>query len=301
MEKPIKEILNREVPETVKDILDKASDKIDEMVAFGAQILAWELGKKGDDTDLPPILFLRNLLENADAIGILIRHSSIEPCKILLRTALENYCSIEYLVQDPAKSKQRALCFMVWNYVEHGKWLIKSDKTSREFRELKANYLKDKLMKNSEPLIVEDAKTKILGLEELLNTEPYKMIKEEYDLKHSKKRNPAWYSLYGGPDSVSGLALNVELPALYEVLYRGWSHSTHGNNIIQGKLKTDSSGMLNIQPLRLSGEAESMAQHCMNLVITAYLIYVNMRLPERKPELLQFYEKIKGYKLSLIK
>jgi hypothetical protein len=90
MEKPVNEILNREVPEDVKNTLNKLSDKIDEMVAFGAQILVWELGKKGDDTDLPPILFLRNLLENADAIGILVRHSSIEPCLILLRTALEN-------------------------------------------------------------------------------------------------------------------------------------------------------------------------------------------------------------------
>jgi hypothetical protein len=190
---------------------------------------------------------------------------------------------------------------MVWNFVEHGKWLIKSDKTSKEFKELKENYLKDKLMKNNEPLVIEDAKTQISGLEDLLNTEPYKMIKEEYDLKHCQKRNPAWYSLYGGPDSIRGLAFNVELPALYEVLYRGWSHSTHGNNIVQGKLKRDSSRMLNIKPLRISGDAESIGQHCMNLVITAFLIYVDKRLPERKPELFQFYEKIRGYKLSLIK
>lgn len=301
MEKSVIKILNRNIPKNIKNKLDKHSDKINEMIAFGAKILAWDLGKKGDDADLPAILFLRNLLENADAIGILIRHSSIEPCKILLRTALENYCSIEYLIQEPEKSKERSLCFMVWNFVEHGKWLIKTDKNSKEFLELKENFLKDKLMITNYPLILENAKTLISRLDDLLATAPYKLIKEEYDLKASKKRNPAWYSLFGGPDSLRALAYKVKLPALYEVLYRGWSHSSHGNNIVQGKLKKDSSGMLDIEPLRTPDDADSIAQHCTNLVIAAFLNYVSNRLPERKPELLQFYENHKGYKLPLNK
>ena len=188
MEKRTVEILNKNIPEDVKDKLSTLSDSIDETIEFGAQILAWDLRRKGDDTDLPAIMFLRNMIENLDAIGILIRHSSIEPCKILLRTALENYCSIEYLLKNPAKAKQRALCFLVWNFIEHGKWLRRVDNTSKEYRDIKANFLKDKLMKASEPLAVEDAKLKISGLENLLNSEPYKDVKKEYDLKQGKKK-----------------------------------------------------------------------------------------------------------------
>ena len=96
-------------------------------------------------------------------------------------------------------------------------------------------------------------------------------------------------------------AQDVELPALYEVLYRGWSHSTHGNNTVQGKLKNDDTGFLEIEQFRSPNDSGSIAQHCTNLAIAAYMIYIDKRMPKRKGELRTFYERVRGVKLSLVK
>ncbi|MGJ1485706.1 DUF5677 domain-containing protein [Sphingobacterium multivorum] len=296
-----KEILNRNLPDVLKNQLDTLSDEIDHIIEFGTKILEFELCRSGDDTDLPPILFLRNLIENMDAASILIRNSSIEPCKILLRTGLENFCSIEYLIMNPEKSRQRSLCFLVWNLIEHNKWLVRTNSESKDYGELKTTYSKDRLMRGFEPLIIENAAEKTLVLKEIFRKEPYSLIKQEYDLTRKKlRKNPAWYSLYCGPQSIKDLASAVDLPALYEILYRGWSHSTHGNNIVQGKLKDDLAGMLVLEPLRSPEDVVSIAQHCRNFLIASFISYVDKRCPELRPELKRFYEDYRGIKLEQI-
>lgn len=88
----------------VERILEKFSSWIKEIVNFGSNIVLWDIqNAKGEDEILPPILFLRNLLEYCDACSILVKYSSIEPCNNLLRTILENFLYIEYRIPPSGK------------------------------------------------------------------------------------------------------------------------------------------------------------------------------------------------------
>ncbi len=57
----------------------------------------------------------------------MIKHSVIEPANNLLRTALENFFSIEYLLEEDQYLSQRAASFMVWFFVEQQRWLKQGD------------------------------------------------------------------------------------------------------------------------------------------------------------------------------
>ena len=86
---PRQEIIPRILDSNLEKVLEEFGTGIDQLVNFGSNIIAWDMEKKdGGDEDLPPILFLRNFIEEIDAISILVRKSSIDSCNNLLRTAL---------------------------------------------------------------------------------------------------------------------------------------------------------------------------------------------------------------------
>ena len=52
--------------------------------------MKWDADKgRAGDENTPPLLFLRNIIELGDAISILIKNSSIDPAKPLLRSLLK--------------------------------------------------------------------------------------------------------------------------------------------------------------------------------------------------------------------
>ena len=96
----IKELLPREPDENLQEVLTKFSFLVDSTINFGTNLLKWDLDKKrSGDENIIPVLFFRNLLEIGDSISILIRNSSIDPCKNLLRSLLENMYEMEYLLE----------------------------------------------------------------------------------------------------------------------------------------------------------------------------------------------------------
>lgn len=288
MTTPIEEIIPRNLPEDVSCVLSEFTNLNEEMVNFGSHVLGWDLNRDGSDEDLPSVLFLRNFLENIDAISVLIKYSSIEPCKILLRTALENVFYLEYILQKD--SKNRALAFIVWNTINNNKLLIQADSTSLEYKELLKKYQNDNLLKNAKPPIIEHTSELIKLGEKIFLLPKFLPIKEEYDnTKRLLRKKPAWYSLFDGPRTIEELANRVQLSALYEVLYRNWSGSIHGTNIIQGKFITGANQKHEIIQLRHPKDAQSITLYCCNLCLMVFKNYLTVRNPERLPAFLEWY------------
>lgn len=273
-------LLSRTIDVNLKDYLLNLHDGLAKTVDFGVEILLTDFERGGTDLDLPILLFLRNLISTADGISVLIKNSIIEPANNLLRTALENFFSIEYLLGEDQYSEQRARSFMVWHFAEQQRWLKKGDNTTSEFQALVAKHKKDKSFRNIPVMEFPMADKQWKGFEALFESPELKETKNEYDrLKAAKKRTPMWYQLYGGPSSLEELANRVGYPAVYEMLYRGLSISSHGNNIISGKLYFGESSNAELASLRDSYGAESVVNHCMNFCRLAYRTIITKRMP----------------------
>lgn len=280
MEIERKTILSRTLLEEDKIYLSDLSSMLERTVDFGIKLLEADFARGGNERDLPPVLFLKNLMGNIDAISVLVASSVLEPCNVLLRTALENFFSLAYLLEDNAGSGQRSMDFLVWDLVERKKWLKKGDINSIEHQVLVKKYKHDKRFKNSPvitmPLAQQDWNRIDLALEE----EGYRETFHEFErTKKTRKRNPAWYSLSDGPGSLEELAGRLGYPVLYELLYRNFSISTHGNNIVVGKLSFPDGPQAMLEPLRNKTTAESIVSHSLNVCYLAFWSYVEKRVP----------------------
>jgi hypothetical protein len=249
---------------------------------------------------LPEILFLRNLVEEIDSISILVSHSAIDSSKSLLRTELENLLYIEYLFQKD--TTKRAMSFLFWDAInQHNRNSIFDSKSSRG-KELKAKIKKDKLLSNFNPF----ENSSIKEIQEqgkiLLKQEMYRATRDEYyKTKNKINKSPNWYSLYNGPKSLQQLANIVGYPAIYEIFYRNYSSSTHGNDIIRGKLKWSEDERLQVVQIRHPEDLKLVVINSYHIAIQAYFVFLKNRLPEKRDTFNQWYRKIKTQFDKIIK
>ena len=115
--KQIEEVLPSQLDESLEFILNSLSTNLSEVVNYGTHILMWDVETKrsGKDNHIPT-LFFRNAIELGDSISLLIKNSSIDPSKILLRTLIENTYGLIYILER--NEKQRALSYMVWKTIK---------------------------------------------------------------------------------------------------------------------------------------------------------------------------------------
>jgi hypothetical protein len=279
--KPIEEFIPRTVSLEVQKILDSFSSWLEEIVNFGSNIVSWDIEKaRGEEEILPPILFLRNFLEYTDACSILVKQSSIEPCNSMLRTVLENFLSLEYLLQE--KKHERSLCFIVWNAFENKQIFQSMDRNSVSYKRIEDAFNKDKIFHGIKPFALPDIELRIKNNERLLEYDKYKStVSEFFRTKKNSNKNPNWYSLYNGPRNVEQLADRLGFNAYYEILYRGLSSSTHGTSIIQGKVTRNIDYGVDIHQIRLPASAQTVTTLCINLSTYLFKTYIHKRLPNK--------------------
>jgi hypothetical protein len=237
-------------------------------------------------------------MELIDSIAILIRNSSIDPCKSLLRTSLETFFYLDFLLDN--EQEKRAMCFLVWNAHRNIKLYKKLDGESELFKEMKSKYEKDRYLKNIEPLVYKEIVDPALeNSERLLELPSYQPVNSEYLRTKKLRKNPNWYSLYDGPKDIEMLANKSQFAVLYEILYRSWSQSVHGTDIIQGKVSKNTSGLGEILQIRFPAEAQTITQYCFNLSIPIFQKFIEKRIPEKNDEFKKWYMEIRKFTLAL--
>jgi len=130
----------------------------------------------------------------------------------------------------------------------------------------------------------------ITNFENLLKKPDYKDANAEYQrVKKASKGNPYWYSLYGGPTSIEKLADYLKLTAMYHILYRQWSSSTHGTDIIQGKISRSSTGQTEILQLRLPTEAQVLTVLAVSIALELFQLFIRHYSRERSSDYKNWY------------
>ncbi len=300
MYKPIPEIISRDPNYNgISDTLNKFSAGLESAVDFGSNILDWDGGgRKGSDEQLPIMLMFRHFIELLDSISILIKHSSPDPAKLILRGALETYFGIEYLLEDDTHN--RSMAFLVWHTRKNLKAYSRLDSTTQSGKQLTKTLEKDKVTGDLDFLDVPHLDKAIKNLESLIQRPEYADANKEYDkLIASGEKKPQWFRLFDGPKNVEQLADHLNLQSFYEILYRNYSGPTHGTDIIQGKISESVSNGVDIVQIRNPKDAQTVTTFALTLSIRIYRIFIEARIPERQDDHKKWYESIRKLYLQI--
>lgn len=297
MTKPINEILPREIDSGIAEILEGFSQLIDEFVNFGTHILSWLIqASKGTDEQMPLIMFVRDMLEKADAISILIKHSKVEPSKVILRSIFELNLYILYLNED--QFLDRSMGFLVWR-AKKGIRLNRSfDKEDQDYKGLMSKFKKDTSF--FAPSLLEglpSAKPALENLNSLLQQPEYQKALSEYKrTKLKDDRNPEWYRLFNGPRNIQGLASHLDMPFLYEILYRQWSGNVHSTDVISGKIarnkntkNTSNKVSADILQLNIPADAQQITSYTLTLMLKTFICLRDKRISHKNEEIRAWY------------
>lgn len=269
----------------MKIVLKQLSECVREVVNFGTHILKWDVEKKRDGSDRhTPSVFLRNSIELADAISMLIEKSSIDPAKILVRTLMESNFNLLYMIEKDEQT--RAYYFLVCRLnkdIRSYRQYIKEDEISKDFvSKFKKQQPDFDVEKYCDPLEVQ----KIIQQKESLLTEsPYAEINLEYHrtcTKREKRNNdPNWYSLNDGPENFGSLCKYLNNSLLYENQYRRFSESVHSKNVMSGFAISgpDQADLLQIRNFK---DCREVFHNSVDLLLKLYIGFIKMRLPEKQ-------------------
>ncbi len=286
---PIKGVIPRELDSGVAELLDNFSRGIEECVNFGSHILNWDAKiKRGGDENFPPAMLFRHFLELIDSVSILVKNSSVDPCKLILRGALEVYFSLEYIFEK--ETKDRSMAFLVWHNHKNIKRYKSFDPNQEQGKQMQNSFNKDKLINGINLKNNPKIQQSIANLERLLKTEKFQKGEAEYQrLKNAGEKNPPWYRLFNGPKNIEELATRLNLAGLYEMFYRYWSGPTHGTDIIQGKAFENPSGGTDIIQIRYAKDAQAVTSQSMILLIKVFKLYISNRIPEKQQDFNSWY------------
>jgi hypothetical protein len=281
-------VLDRAKDENIQNILKRYSYYVEQVVNFGTHLLLWE----GDDSqsELTILkLMLRYFLDMLDALSILIRAGSGEASKSLLRSAFELNMSMHFIYSK--HTRERADAFLIVDKFDRLKELEKLNSESLPYKQTKAEFIKEGIIKDFDGKIDSQLiKRQIQTIEEELKNSDYRGIVNEYErvkLLKKKQKKIYWYELFEGVDSIESMAKSLNKHTFYEVLYRKWSKTVHGNEIIKNKIHTDSNGISDLVPIRLPVGLALIAKFACGFAINTFGNYVINSYPTRFEE----YEK----------
>lgn len=269
--------LKEEEPEVFK-LLAKFSEVIEETVNFGSLVFKWcnESLEGKADKEVPLILLFRHVLELLDAVSILIKESSAEPCKLQLRSMFEALLSINYLLEED--QEERAYAFLVNHAYKKIKTYKKLDPKTQQGKQFKG-ILKDTVLHDLDLSDLFDLSKMVDQQKELFRKDGFREAYQELErLRKEGRKNPNWYEFYSGPRDLEQLAIKLNKRDYYEYFYRHWSDYVHAADLITGNLGKTETGTY-LTSIRQPFEAQSITSIAITMALEVYRNMINHYVP----------------------
>ncbi len=270
----------------VRPVIEIATPLLKEVLSYGMALFArCSYRPEGDDENLAILFIYRHFLEMVDGVSILVAESAPAPAALLLRAMLESLLAIDYLTQDRAQTRSRALAYLYQVEINRKRFYLSQDATTpqgKTFRDLVAGDRDSPKWESADPA---ELAVYIQEIDDLLSTPDYQKIAEEY--KRTKKkvgRYPNWYSLNDGPRNIAQLAKLLNRGAAYALLYREWSERTHSADAIDRILTHDSSGPA-ARSLRDATELNATLDFAIGFALDAARCLIRYYRPAEEPAL----------------
>ena len=296
MIKPIKEIYDNSV--VASSELMEESKLIEKLLIFGTNLLKWEMDSAKEAAKFPLIFQLRRTLEILDSIQILIKHSNSSTLMILLRSQIESFFYIEYLIRE--ETQKRGIAYNYWHLKEMAKNYERLIPGTELYKQLQSHFRKDTSGNFQFDISSVDPEKSFSEIQSILNNEIFFDIKEEENrLKAENIKNPKWYQFYNPKNcSLKELSSSLGFNGLYEGSYRLNSRSTHGNDSHEGYFKYKPEGKIELFNIRTPVMTLDCTKESSHYALTLYQDYIEKRLPEYSDEFNSWFnteiEKLRG-------
>lgn len=287
---PHPEVLSRDLTER-KRVLDIFGGLLTEAVNFGTNLFAWCVAARPSQTDLTISALLHQFVETMDGAEVLVRQGATEPLKLVLRSALESYLSLLYILDRD--TELRAVCYRVADIRRRIKFLRQHDLATPQGKAFRAEIAKDTT--GFATAIGEksyrDTSQDVARLETALDSED-DTRRVHADWKARRKASgwdPPWYALLGGPANFCDLAAGLGYSGWYRILYAGWSATMHAEDALARVEIHAQNNEMSVRAMRHPEDLQVLTSMGASMAIRVYERIVRTRLPDREAALGLWY------------
>lgn len=283
---PLETILYREMSRvSAKEIIDIASPLLQETINYATNALArcatTPSGKI--DEDLAVLALYRHIIEMTDGIEVLVAQSCSQAVVPLLRSSFEALLSIEYILETDSQNRykdfnRRSLAWLLGHIHNRLNLYDRFDFSTNKGATTKKLFDEDKFI--SQIPISIDVGAARENLKKVLLKDHFLELETEYQtLVATKKREPNWYSLFGGPKNLRALAETLQQGGHYEILYRPWSTTAHAQDFV-AFVKIMADGNTGIGRLRNPDELQQMTGYAVSFLLRATRLTIGKFRPD---------------------
>lgn len=197
------------------------------------------------------LMLTRHLCEQLDGVAVLASEGCAEPAKPLIRSAFEAWLGVLFILEKD--NERRGLSYHVAHAHRKIKLYRKLDGANEAGKEQRKRIKGDPIGEEILDLFeATDLGPRVLRLEHMLSQSPYSAIEAEWRRVKKSKGAPNWFSLFGGPSSISALAHLLGKAFWYDFMYSEWSDAVHAGggmgHIAENRSARD--GSVAVRPLR---------------------------------------------------
>jgi len=229
---------------------------------------------------------LRQLIEYMDAIAILIKKSSSDPCILILRGLFENHIYLKFVLRE--KSEERAKAYYVSHLLTKKRNAEEHDFSTNLGRELKNKIEKDDISKYLS-LTTQNCQSEVDKIDKILQKPKYQYIKNEFDKRKMERKKTHWYSLFNGPTNLELLSNSVGCLGRYNILYRYFSKYAHSENQLDN-IDPQGAGMAGLVQIRNPEQAQQITQLTLTYGLDSFRIAIETLFPSLLNYYKQFYK-----------
>lgn len=235
----------------------------------------------GKDIHAVVQMLLFEFADSIDGANILIRVGASKNAALPLRTALEIGLGLRYLLEDNDNYERRSLSYEYFHLLDRLKWAQKCDTNHPVGKQLRAELEGDELANlfdvGAKGI---NMKEEIAKHEEKVNSPRYAAVRVEIDrMKREKKKAGNWYSLWNGPKDLRSLAIHLKQLSIYEVLYRSWSNTAHGEGAMQRIGGRTEDGRTHLAPLRYPEGLQEKSLNACHLTLGLMMTVMDKLVP----------------------
>jgi hypothetical protein len=270
--------MRHQFDDTTSKSLTLFSDLIKDFTDLGLEVWTKQLNEKENiTTDLPANLLFRQILEASDGIYELIRVGCINICKPLLRTCLECYWQLAFILKDDDKRKARHFLYHYNKAKLHDleNVLFPNNKNSLANKLSKDRNLKELTLSETEKdLGWKDYYT----LQEILNSDENRETAKEY----GEKKMKSWYHYFIKSQKIEDLAIQLEESGLYEILFRNLSSFIHGEDILHSNVVFYPNEKIGLKYLRDIEQVDFISNSTIIILRKSILLFLQKRMSSEK-------------------
>jgi hypothetical protein len=230
------------------------------------------------------LMLARHVIVALDGVSVLARQGCAENCSPLLRSAFEADLGLSHILAKD--SQRRAIAYQIAHIHRRIKSYCRLDSTDDLGIALRKELQGDPFL-NLLDWPTTDLKARVASLQKCFSDPAFIPVEKAWqEAKKTrkgkpKKKDPEWFSLFSGPESLRDLAIRHQMGSFYESLYRTWSENVHGTGGMDSIGPSEEEGANAIRPIRHPSGLESACGFAAQFTITATQKLVKAYAPEQ--------------------